>query len=261
VEFVDLAGFNVSEVEPASLPSLWVRGGCPRSFLARSENDSNAWREGFLRTFLERDIPQLGLSIAAPAMRRFWTMLAHDHGQVLNSSSLARSMGLTDKTVRSYLDILTETFMVRQLQPWHANVKKRQVRSPKIYLRDPGLLHSLLGLPDFHALSAHPCVGASWEGFVIEQILQILRPAEACFWATYQGAELDLLFTHRGKRYGFEVKYSEAPRITRSSRVALDDLQLEHLWVIYPGDRAFPVDEKIDVLPVSGIPALKARFA
>jgi len=261
VEFVDLAGFNVSEVAPSSLPSLWVRGGFPRAFLAGSEDDSNVWREGFLRTFLERDIPQLGLSIAAPAMRRFWTMLAHDHGQVLNSSSLARSMGLTDKTVRSYVNILTETFMVRQLQPWYANVKKRQVKSPKIYLRDPGLLHSLLGLADFHALSAHPRVGASWEGFVIEQVLQILRPAEAYFWATYQGAELDLLFTHRGKRYGIEVEYSEAPRITKSSRVAIEDLQLEHLWVIYPGERAFPVDEKIDVLPAAEIPALKARFA
>jgi uncharacterized protein len=260
VEFVDLAGFNASEVPRATLPSLWMRGGFPRSFLAGSEDDSFAWREGFLRTFLERDIPQLGLSISAPAMRRFWTMLAHGHGQVLNSSSLARSMGLSDKTVRSYLDILTDTFMVRQLQPWHVNVRKRQVKSPKTYLRDSGLLHSLLGLPDLHAVSAHPVVGASWEGFIVEQVLQTLRPAEAYFWATYQGAELDLLFTHEGRRYGIEIKNSEAPRITKSSRVAIEDLQLEHLWVIYPGDREFPIDEKIDVLPASAILSLAARL-
>ena len=228
-----------------------MRGGFPRSYLANSEEDSRAWREGFIRTFLERDIPQLGISIPATAMRRFWTMLAHFHGQVWNASELGRSMGLSDKTVRSYLDILTGTYMVRQLQPWHENVSKRQVKSPKIYLRDSGIVHSLLSIPDMETLTGHPRLGASWEGFALEQIVTAMRPPEVYFWATHSGAELDLFFLKDGKRYGVEFKYSEAPKITKSMRVALQDLALDYLWVVYPGNESYPVDEKISVMPLS----------
>jgi len=191
-------------------------------------------------------------------MRRFWTMLAHYHGQTWNASELARSLGLSDKTVRSYLDILTGTFMVRQLQPWHENVRKRQVKAPKVYLRDSGLLHALLSLSDRHSLLGHPRVGASWEGFAIEQALQIVRPGEAYFWATQNGAELDLFFLRNGQRYAMEVKFSEGPKVTRSMRIALDDLGLAHLWVLYPGSEAYAVDKRITVWPlcrVSDLPA------
>jgi predicted AAA+ superfamily ATPase len=217
------------------------------------DEDSMAWREGFITTFLERDIPQLGITIPPLAMRRFWTMLAHYHGQTWNASELARSMGLTDKTVRSYLDVLTGTFIVRQLQPWYENIGKRQVKAPKIYLRDSGILHGLLNLPDFHSLSGHPRVGASWEGFALEQILQNIRPPQAYFWATHTGAELDLFLSSRGRRYGAEFKFNEAPKITKSMRIAVDDLKLDHLWIIYPGQDSYPVDDKISVRSVSDI--------
>jgi predicted AAA+ superfamily ATPase len=253
VEFIELNGFDLSETGRAAWDTLWLRGGFPRSFLADSEADSLAWREGFIRTFLERDLPQLGISIPATAMRRFWSMLAHYHGQTWNASELSRSMGLSDKTVRSYLDILSSTFMVRQLQPWFENTGKRQVRSPKIYLRDSGLLHSLLNIPDTYTLLGHPKVGASWEGYVIEQTLSILRPNETYFWATHGTAELDFLFYTNGKRYGIEVKFSEAPEITRSMHLALQVLELQHLWVIYPGEHSYPVQERITVLPLQSV--------
>jgi len=254
VEFVDLSGFDLSEVGDGELDMLWVRGGFPKSFLADSDDDSIAWREGFIRTFLERDIPQLGIAVPAAAMRRFWTMLAHYHGQTWNSSEIARSMGMSDKTIRSYLDILTGTYMVRQLQPWFENIAKRQIKSPKIFLRDSGILHTLLDLPDHHALIGHPKLGASWEGFAIEQILQILKPGEAYFWATHSGAELDLFFSHRNKRYGFEIKYNEAPKTRKSMHISIEDLRLDHLWIIYPGKDAYPVGEKISVLPLKDLP-------
>ncbi|MGQ9554476.1 MAG: ATP-binding protein [Anaerolineae bacterium] len=250
VEFVELSGFGLSEVGATAWEKLWVRGGFPRAYLAETEEDSLAWREGFIRTFLERDIPQLGIAIPTAAMRRFWTMLAHYHGQTWNASELARSLGLSDKTVRSYLDILTGTFMVRQLQPWHENISKRQVKAPKVYFRDSGLLHGLLGLPDRLSLLGHPKVGASWEGFVLEQVLLLVRPAEAYFWASHSGAEVDLFFLHRGRRFGVEAKFNEAPRVTTSMRIALQDLRLEHLWVIYPGQHIYPVHEKITVVPL-----------
>lgn len=256
VEFIELNPFDLTEVGAEHWRALWVRGGFPRAFLAASDGDSAAWREGFIRTFLERDIPQLGFAIPAPTMRRFWTMLAHYHGQTWNASELGRAMGLSDKTVRSYLDLLTGAFMVRQLQPWYANIGKRQVRSPKIYLRDSGVLHGLLGLPDWASLLAHPRVGASWEGFAIEQALRTIRPAEAYFWATHGGAELDLLFFHRGRRYGIEAKFSEAPEITRSMHLALADLALTHLWVLHPGPHTYPVDEKITVCAITDVPDL-----
>jgi predicted AAA+ superfamily ATPase len=253
VEFVELSGFDLQETGADSWEKLWVRGGFPRSFLARSAGDSLVWREGFIRTFLERDIPQLGVTVPSTAMRRFWTMLAHYHGQTWNASELARSMGLSDKTVRSYLDILTGTFMIRQIQPWHENIAKRQVKAPKIYFRDSGLLHSLLSLTDFHSLSGHPRMGASWEGFVLEQVLRILKPPEAFFWATYQGVEIDLLFLRRGRRFGMEFKFNEAPKATRSMHAALETLSLDHLWVIYPGKHKYPVHDKISVWPLRDI--------
>lgn len=253
VEFVELSGFDLQEVGAGLWEKLWLRGGFPRSFLANSDEDSLAWREGFIRTFLERDIPQLGITIPASALRRFWTMLAHYHGQTWNASELARSMGLSDKTVRSYLDILTGTFMIRQLQPWYENLKKRQVKAPKIYFRDSGLLHSLLSLPDRHSLFGHPRVGASWEGFALEQVLSTVKSSEAFFWSTHNGLELDLFFLSRGKRYGVEIKFSEAPKVTKSMRIALNDLNLHHLWIIYPGQEAYPVDKKITVWPLRDI--------
>jgi len=261
VEFIELDGFNLSETGSETWQTLWLRGGFPRSFLANSEDDSLAWREGFIRTFLERDIPQLGISIPASAMRRFWTMLAHYHGQIWNAAELSRAMGLSDKTVRSYLDILTGAFMLRQLQPWFENTGKRQVRSPKIYLHDSGLLHSLLNIPDTQTLFGNPKVGASWEGYAIDQVLSILHTNEAYFWATHSGAELDLMFFHKGKRYGVEVKFSEAPEVTRSMYVALQDLGLEHLWVIYPGEQNYPSHERITVWSIRKLEELSRVLA
>lgn len=256
VEFVELSGFDLDEVGAARWERLWLRGGFPRAWLARSDADSRQWREGFIRTFLERDIPQLGISIPAAAMRRFWTMLAHYHGQTWNGSELARSMGLSDKTVRSYLDVLTGTFMVRQLQPWHENVAKRQVKAPKIFLRDSGMLHALLDISDRRALLGTPRVGASWEGFAIEQVLDAVRPSEAYFWGTYGDAELDLLFIVNGRKFGVEMKFAEAPAVTRSMRTAIDDLALDHLWVVHPGAHRYDVDERISAWPIAEVQEL-----
>jgi hypothetical protein len=256
VEIIELSGFDLQEIKTGEEQRLWIRGGFPRSFLAKSDEDSMAWRDGFVRTFLERDIPQLGFSMASAAMRRFWTMLAHYHGQLWNASELGRAMGLSDKTTRSHLDILSGTFMIRQLQPWHENVGKRQVKAPKIYFRDSGILHHLLSLPDSHSLLGHPRVGASWEGFALEQALRIVKPAQAFFWSTYSGAEVDLLFLHRGRRYGMEFKFNEAPSITKSMHSARETLNLHHLWIIYPGQQAYEAHEKITVLPLRNLSAI-----
>ena len=252
-EFIELSGFNLQETGTGTkiLEKLWLRGGFPLSFLAGSNQDSLAWRENFIRTFLERDIPQSGIMIPAQAMRRFWTMLAHYHGQTFNASELGRSMGLSGKTIRSYLDILTGTFMVRQLQPWHENISKRQVKAPKIYFRDSGILHSLLDIPDRHYLMGHPRLGASWEGFALEQILRIIGPVEPYFWSTYSGAEVDLFFSKNGKRYGIECKFNEAPKISKSMHIALNDLGLSHLYVLYPGKDSYPVAENISVVSLA----------
>jgi len=260
VEFIELSGFDLTEIASESMERLWVRGGFPKSFLADSDDDSLAWREGFISTFLERDIPLLGIRIPPTAMRRFWTMLAHYHGQTWNASELSRSMGVSDKTVRSYLDILTGTYMIRQLQPWHENIAKRQVKAPKIYFRDSGLLHNLLSLIDMHTLLGHPRVGASWEGFALEQFLNIVQPSEAFFWSTHSGAEIDLFFQYRGRRYGVEFKFSEAPKITKSMHAALNDLHLDHLWIIYPGKSSYPADEKISVCPLIEAPNISAQL-
>ena len=247
VEFVELTGFGLDETGVDDWRQLWLRGGLPRSYLAASDDDSMAWREGFIRTFLERDIPQLGISIPSATMRRFWTMLAHWHGQTWNASELGRSMSATDKTVRRYLDVLTGTYMVRQLQPWFENLAKRQVKAPKIYLRDTGMLHALLGAGTDSTLLSLPRVGASWEGFAIEQILRVLRPAQAWFWGAHGGGEVDLLIMEDGRRLGFEAKFSEAPDVTRSMHNVVDDLGLDHLFVVCPSRASYPVHERISV--------------
>jgi len=252
VEFIDLQGFNLSEIGDSNLNRLWARGGFPRSFLADSDDDSRAWREGFIRTFLQRDLPQFGINVAESSMRRFWTMLAHSHGQVLNSSRLAGSMGLSDKTIRSYIDILSATYMVRQLQPWYENLRKRQVKSPRIYFTDTGLLHQLLKIENHEALLAHPLAGASWKGFAIEQILRNTPENDVYFWSTFSGAEIDLLLFIKGKRIGIECKLSEAPKSTKSMHSALESLKLDKLYILYPGDEAFPLSENIEVQSVPG---------
>ena len=260
IEFVELSGFDLQEAGTSRARTLWLRGGFPRSFLSRTEGDSIAWREGFIQTYLVRDIPQLGISIPPPAMRRFWTMLAHYHGQTWNASELGRSLDLSDKTVRSYLDILTGTFMVRQLQPWYENVGKRQVKAPKIYLRDSGILHALLNIPDFQTLHGYPRVGASWEGFAIEQVLQAVKPSQAFFWATHSGAEVDLFFIFYGRRYGIECKFSEAPKITKSINQAIESLKLAHLWIIHPGEHAYPLSKQVSVWPMKDIATLPKQL-
>jgi predicted AAA+ superfamily ATPase len=247
IEFVDLHGFDVTETGADSISRLWLRGGFPRSYLAKTEEDSVAWREGFVRTFLERDLPQFGFRVSAHAMRRFWTMLAHSHGQLWNASELGRAMGMSDKTVKNYLDDLSQTYMVRQLQPWFENLGKRQVKSPKVYLRDSGLLHHLLSLNTLRELAGHPKAGASWEGFALEQILRISRTRDAYFWATQSGAELDLLVLRGGRRIGYEFKYSERPTVTRSMRVACESLRIDRLWIICPGSVRAKLDTNIEV--------------
>ena len=249
VEFVDLHGFDLSETGSNTWERLWIRGGFPGSFLAASEADSLAWREGLIRTYLQRDLPELGLRIPSTAMRRFWTMLAHYHGRAWNASELGRSLGLSDKTVRGYLDILTETFMVRQLQPWHANLAKRQVRAPKVYFRDTGLLHALLRLSDRSAVLGHPAAGFSWEGFAIEHVLRVSGISDAYFWGTYGGAELDLLFLREGRWHGVECKFSDAPTVTRSMRSAMQDLKLARLWIMAPVKSRYSVAPGIEVCP------------
>ena len=261
VEFVELAGFDLSETGVEEWRRLWLRGGFPRSYLADADEDSLAWRDGFLRTFLERDIPQLGISTPAATMRRFWTMLAHWHGKTWNASQLDRAMSATDKTMRRYLDLLTGTYMVRQLQPWFENIAKRQVKAPKVYLHDSGVLHALLDIPSEAALHSHPNVGASWEGFVIEQVIRALRPVNVWFWAAHGGGEVDLLLNVHGRRIGFEVKFNEAPRIAKSMRNVVEALQLAHLFVVCPTTHGYPASRSISVLPATQIVDLPARVA
>ncbi len=249
VEFIDLSGFNLGEIEKGDLVKLWDRGGFPRSFLADSDEDSFVWREGFVRTFLQRDIPEIGINIPAAAMMRFWTMLAHYSGQTWNSSEIAKSMGISDKTIRWYIDVLTETYMIRQLQPWYENIGKRQKKKPKIYLRDSGILHYLLQLPRIETVLGHPKAGASWEGFAIEQITQTLSLKDVYYWATHGGAEMDMVFTVNGKKYGVELKLNEAPRVTKSMNIAIADLNLEKVLVVYPGSDTYPLEKKITVCP------------
>ena len=259
IGFTDLSGFNLWEAGIENRDSLWVRGGFPNSFLAPDDNGSMVWRENFIRTFLERDIPQLGISIPSETLRRFWTMIAHYHGRVWNAAQFARSMGTSEITARRYLDILAGAYMVRVLPPWFENLRKRQVKAPKIYIRDSGIFHALLQLENLSDIQGHPMLGSSWESFALEQVVGAFNNRDIYFWATHAGAELDLLVMSKGKRYGFEFKYADAPGTTRSMRTAISDLALEHLWVVYPGKEEYDLDETISVIPVSGILKLSSR--
>ncbi len=257
----ELPGLGLGEVGEARWQQCWLRGGYPRSFLAADDPSSLRWRQELIRTLLERDLPALGLRLPAETLRRFWQMLAHYHGQLWNGAELARAFGVSEKTVRHYLDILASTFMVRVLPPWYANLAKRQVRSPKVYIVDPGLLHALLGLGSLSELMGHPKVGASWEGFVIAAITAALGASreECSFWALHTGAELDLLVVRGQRRLGFEIKLTDTPRITRSMRSALEHLELERLYLVHAGEHRFPLAERVEALPLrafAGLPKL-----
>lgn len=253
IAFHTLGGFSLAETGSARLDRLWLRGGFPRSFLARTAADSAEWRRGFVRTFLERDIPQLGIQIPAATLGRFWRTLAHVHGQVWNASGLARSFGVSDVTIRRYLDLLASTFVVRLLAPWYENLGKRQVKSPKVYFTDSGLLHSLLGIETPQELEVYPFSGASWEGFVIGQLADRLgaRSEECYFWRTHTGAELDLLVVRGGRRWGFEVKRTTSPSVTPSMRSALQDLRLDRLDVLHAGEHTFPLAPRVRAVAAS----------
>ena len=250
VGFVDMGGFNLKEVSPDNWEKLWLRGGFPRSYLAADEDSSFRWRDNFARTFLERDLRQLGFSIHPESMRRFWIMIAHYHGQIWNAAEFARSLGRDEKTARSYLDILSGALVVRKLQPWHVNIKKRQIKSPKVYIRDSGILHSLLAIRTKRDLLSHFKAGASWEGFALEQVLSVTGDRDAYFWSTHGGAELDLLLNPEGARLGFEFKFTDNVRTTKSMRIAIEDLGLNHLYIIHPGVRSYQIDANISALSI-----------
>lgn len=261
IGFVDMAGFLLEEVGCGNRKRLWIRGGFPKSFLAKSDSESSGWRENFIRTFLERDLPQLGIRTPALTMRRFWTMAAHYHGQLWNGSEIGSSLGMAHTTARQYLDILSGAFVLRQLPPWFENTGKRIVKSPKVYIRDSGLFHALLQIPSFKSLEGHPKLGASWEGFILEQILNRLGERDCYFWATHGGAELDLILIRNGKKWGFEFKYSDAPTLTKSMKIAAHDLMLEHLWVIYPGEKSYSIDKHVDCVGPSELETVVSDFA
>lgn len=250
LERIEISGFTLAEVGADSADRLWRRGGLPLACLARSERDSVRWRGQFLRTLLERDLPQWGVRVSAAALRRFWAMVAHYHGQTWNASEPARAMGVDPGTTRRYLDLLTDALMVRQVQPWHANLGKRQVKSPKVYVRDSGLLHQLLGIGTEKELLEHPKVGASWEGFVIEQILSTEAHDDAWFWATHQGAEIDLILRRGSRLLGIECKRADAPRITPSIRIAFEDLGLDRVAIVYPGRDRYALARRVEAVPL-----------
>ena len=252
ISYVEMGGFSLDILPANAVQRLWIRGGFPRSYLAGSAQASFQWRQDFITTFLERDIPSLGIQIPATALRRFWMMLAHTHGQVFSAADIGRSLAISDATARRYLDILTGTFLIRQVAPWFYNTSKRLVKRPKIYFRDSGLLHALLSLEDRDALLGHPKLGASWEGFALEQVIQHLnlRAQDVCFWGVHTGAELDVVFQRNGKLWGLEAKYSDAPTLTKAMHSALEELSLAHLWVIYPGEQAYQLSRSISVLPI-----------
>lgn len=259
-EWIRIGGFTLAELPSRSAPTLWRRGAFPRAHLARTEAESVAWRGEFIQALLERDLPQWGVRAPSVALQRFWTMLAHYHGQTWNAAEPARALGVNESTTRRYLDLLTDALMVRQLQPWHANLAKRQIRSPKIYVRDSGLLHSLLGIDSEKSLQSHPKVGASWEGFAVEQILALESHDEAAFWGTHQGAEVDLILRRGDRLFGVECKRMDAPRMTPSIRIALDDLGLERVAIVHPGDRRYPLDPRVEAVPLAALSAPGALF-
>ncbi len=251
--FVRVPGFALDEVGLDDQDRLWLQGGFPRAYLGESPAAAWRWLESFVQTFLERDMPQLGIRIPAETLRRFWTMLAHYHGQVWNAAELGRSLSVSAATATHYRDLLAGTFAIRVLPPWFDNLKKRQVKSPKVYLRDSGILHWLLGIDSLSGLRAHPSYGTSWEGYALEQVLARCGERDAYFWATQRGAELDLLLLRRGKRWGFEFKCSDAPSLTKSMHIALEDLGLERLWVLYPGLERYPLEKRVEALPLRQI--------
>jgi predicted AAA+ superfamily ATPase len=264
IEIIETAGFSLVEVGAGRLERHWQRGGFPLSYVARSQAASTDWRAQFVRSFFERELPQLGVTIPAHALRRFWTMLAHYHGQVWNAAEPARSFGVAETTVRRYIDLLTGMYLVRQLAPWHENLGKRQVKSPKVYIRDSGLLHHLLGIRTADELLVHPKCGASWEGYAIEEAIRTVRPDDVYFWATHQGAGLDLLLFKNGRRLGIEAKRADAPTLTRSMQIALEDLKLEQLVVLYPGTQRYALSKRVTAVPLvavaeEGVEALFAR--
>jgi hypothetical protein len=251
IEVVELSGLTLAEVGATEQERLWLRGGLPLAYLAEDDGESLIWRRQFIRTFLERDVPQFGIRVPSTTLLRFWTMLAHYHAQTWNGAELARSLGVGESAVRRYLDLLESLFLVRVLQPWHADVAKRQVKAPKVLLRDPGLLHALLGVQTRLDLLSHPKSGASWEGFAIEQVLAAVRPDEAYFWATHNGAEVDLVLRHRGRLFGVECKRTDTPRVTPSIRSALADLGLERVAVIYPGSHRLSLAARVEAIPLA----------
>ena len=253
METLTLRGFSLGELGNPAPEQHWLRGGFPLSYLAASDADSAAWRKNFIQTLLERDLPQWGVRTPSAALWRFWTLLAHYHGQTWNAAEPARAMGVSESTIRRYLDLLTDAFMVRQLPPWHANVRKRQVKAPKIYVRDSGLLHQLLSIRNEKELQTHPKIGASWEGYVVEEVLAAVQPDEAYFWATHQGAEIDLVLRKDGRLLGVECKRTDAPRLTPSMRIALEDLQLERIAVVYPGSKRFSIASAVEAVPLHDV--------
>jgi predicted AAA+ superfamily ATPase len=250
MERIIIGGFSLAELGAEAEQRLWLRGGFPLSYLAGDDTDSIVWRKNFIQTLLERDFPQWGVRVPATALQRFWTMVAHYHGQVWNAAEPARALGVSESTTRRHLDLLTDAFMIRQLQPYHANLRKRQVKSPKIYVRDNGLLHQLLGIDSMKTLLTHPKVAASWEGFVIEQMLKIEPHDEVFFWATHQGAEIDLILRRGSSLFGVEVKRTDSPRLTPSIRIALEDLKLKYVIVLYPGTQRFPLANQVEAVPL-----------
>ncbi len=261
VALVGVAGFNLAEVGAGEWRKLWWRGGFPPAYLAATDAVSRQWQEEFVRTLLERDMPQLGVTISSAALRRFWTMLTHYHAQIWKGSELARSLGASEPTMRKYLDLLSSTFMVRQLPPWYENVGKRQVKAPKVYLRDSGLLHCLLRQATFDDLEVHPKLGASWEGFALEQVLSITGDRDAYFWATHGGAELDLMVNWRARKLGFEFKYGDAPSMSKSMHTALHDLKLERLFVVHPGKDSYVMNDKTEAVSITDLQVRMAQVA
>lgn len=252
IGYHSLSGFGISDVGTENIKSLWMRGSYPLAFLAETDAESQLWRDNYIRTFLERDIPQLGIQIPSRTLHRFWVMLSHYHGQILNYSELGRSFGISDMSVRKYVDILEGTFIIRVLPPWFVNLKKRLVKRPKIYLRDSGLFHSLMSIETQEQLFSHPKLGASWEGFAMECVCKAIQKGNqpVYFWRTHEGSEVDLFWQKGGKNWGVEFKFMDAPKRTKSMKIAVQDLELEHLWVIYPGSESYPLDDKITVMPL-----------
>ncbi|MCX5686524.1 MAG: ATP-binding protein [Candidatus Omnitrophica bacterium] len=259
ISYLEIGGFSLELVGAEKAEKLWIRGTFPRSFLALNEEASYQWRQDFIATFLERDVPQLGFNIPAKSLGRFWRMLAHYHGQIFNASEIGKSLEVSDHTAQRYLDLLSGTFMVRQLRPWFYNTKKRIVKRPKIYFRDSGILHALLSLEEKKDVLSHPKLGSSWEGFALEEAIKTVRlkEDEAFFWGVHSAAELDLVFEKKGKLYGVEVKYTQAPSLTSSMRAALTELSLKHLWVVYPGKEEYPLSRDVTVIPVTNLDKIK----